>query len=445
MAEKAATVDFGGTFTGKKADTFVNLRNGEKMSYIDELGKKAVAAKGKIATAQTGEKNGVLCRIAEVLRANEEVILAENEKDIAKARENGITETMVDRLRLTEERIEGIADACVQLVNLEDPVGEILSGSVRPNGMRITKVRVPLGVIGIIYESRPNVTVDAAALCIKSGNVAILRGGKEAIHSNTVLMKLMQKALTDCGFPAETVQLVEDTARETATELMRANEYIDVLIPRGGAGLIQAIVKNATVPVIETGTGNCHIYVDESADLEMAVSIANNGKTQRPSVCNALETCLVHSSVAAEFLPMLAKEFAAHRVEIRGCERTKAILGDSVIPASDTDYATEFLDYIMSVKVVDSVEEAISHIGKYSTGHSECIVTKNYDNAEKFQKEVDSACVYVNCSTRFTDGGEFGLGAEIGISTQKLHVRGPMGLRELTTQKYLINGTGQIR
>lgn len=415
------------------------------MSYIVELGKKAVAAKGKIATAPTGEKNEILCRIAEILRANEDVILTENEKDIAKARENGITETMVDRLRLTKERIDGIADACEQLVNLEDPVGEILSGSVRPNGMRITKVRVPLGVVGIIYESRPNVTVDAAALCIKSGNVAILRGGKEAIHSNTVLMKLMQKALIDCGFAAETVQLVEDTARETATEMMRANEYIDVLIPRGGAGLIQAIVKNATVPVIETGTGNCHIYVDESADLEMAVSIANNGKTQRPSVCNALETCLVHSSVATEFLPMLAKEFASHQVEIHGCERTKEILGDGIIPASDEDYATEFLDYIMSVKVVDSVEEAIAHIGRYSTGHSECIVTKNYDNAEKFQKEVDSACVYVNCSTRFTDGGEFGLGAEIGISTQKLHVRGPMGLRELTTQKYLINGTGQIR
>ena len=258
-------------------------------------------------------------------------------------------------------------------------------------------------------------------------------------------MKLMQKALVACGYAAETVQLLEDTSREVATEMMRANEYIDVLIPRGGAGLIQAIVKNATVPVIETGTGNCHIFVDESADLEMAVSIADNGKTQRPSVCNALETCLVHSNIAAEFLPKLSKAFEAHNVEIRGCERTKEILGDSVILATEEDYDTEFLDYIMSVKVVDSLEEAIAHISKYSTGHSECIVTKNYDSAEKFQKEIDSACVYVNCSTRFTDGGEFGLGAEIGISTQKLHVRGPMGLRELTTQKYLINGTGQIR
>ncbi len=415
------------------------------MGYIEELGKKAVQAKGKIASASTDEKNAVLVKIAEVLRNHTEKILQENDKDIASARENGITETMVDRLRLTEERIEGIADACIQLVNLEDPVGEILEGSVRPNGMRITKVRVPLGVAGIIYESRPNVTVDAAALCIKSGNAAILRGGKEAIHSNMVLMELMQQALKECGFAGETVQLVEDTSREVAAEMMRANDYIDVLIPRGGAGLIQAIVKNATVPVIETGTGNCHLYVDETAELSMAVSIADNGKTQRPSVCNALETCLVHQSAAKEFLPMLAEAFEAHQVEIRGCDRTREILGAGVMLATEEDYATEFLDYIMSVKVVDSIEEAIEHIRKYSTGHSECIVTSNYNHAEQFQKEVDSACVYVNCSTRFTDGGEFGLGAEIGISTQKLHVRGPMGLRELTTQKYLINGNGQIR
>lgn len=415
------------------------------MGYIDELGQKAVQAKRRIASASTGEKNAVLIKIAQILRENTDFILEENEKDIADARQNGITETMVDRLRLTEERIEGIADACLQLVNLEDPVGEVLEGSVRPNGMRITKVRVPLGVAGIIYESRPNVTVDAAALCIKSGNAAVLRGGKEAIHSNKVLMGLMQQALRECGFAGETVQLVEDTSREVATEMMRANEYIDVLIPRGGAGLIQAIVKNATVPVIETGTGNCHLYVDETADLAMAVSIADNGKTQRPSVCNALETCLVHSSIAKKFLPELAKAFEAHQVEIRGCERTKEILGESVVLAAEEDYATEFLDYIMSIKVVDSIDEAIEHIRKYSTGHSECIVTNDYSHAEQFQKEVDSACVYVNCSTRFTDGGEFGLGAEIGISTQKLHVRGPMGLKELTTQKYLINGTGQIR
>lgn len=415
------------------------------MSYIDELGQKAVAAKGKIATASTDEKNTILKKISEILRESTDEILAENEKDIAGAMENGITETMVDRLRLTSERIAGIADACLQLVNLEDPAGEILEGSVRPNGMRITKVRVPLGVVGIIYESRPNVTVDAAALCIKSGNAAILRGGKEAIHSNKILMKLMQQALAVCGFAGETVQLVEDTSREVATEMMQANEYIDVLIPRGGAGLIQAIVKNATVPVIETGTGNCHLYVDETADLSMAVAIADNGKTQRPSVCNALETCLVHRNVAEEFLPMLVKAFEAHQVEIRGCERTKEILGESVVPVTEEDYATEFLDYVMSVKVVDSIDEAIAHIRTYSTGHSECIVTRDYNHAEQFQKEIDSACVYVNCSTRFTDGGEFGLGAEIGISTQKLHVRGPMGLKELTTVKYLINGNGQIR
>lgn len=415
------------------------------MSYIDELGSKAIAAKSKIGNASTGQKNAILEKIAEVLCKNVEVILTENEKDIAKAKENGISDTMIDRLRLTKERVEGIAKACIQLVNLEDPVGEVLQGSVRPNGMRITKVRVPMGVVGIIYESRPNVTVDAAALCLKSGNAAILRGGKEAIHSNMILMKFMQQAIEICGFPRETVQLVEDTSREVSTAMMRANEYIDVLIPRGGAGLIQAIVKNATVPVIETGTGNCHIYIDEVADLDMAVAITDNGKTQRPSVCNALESCLVHKNVAKEFLPKLKKVLDEHQVEIRGCERTKEILGDCVVPATQEDYATEFLDYIISVKVVDSIDEAIAHIRKYTTGHSECIITESYDHAEQFQKEIDSACVYVNCSTRFTDGGEFGLGAEIGISTQKLHVRGPMGLRELTTMKYLINGNGQIR
>ena len=415
------------------------------MKYIEQLGEKALEAKRKIATASTGEKNKVLEAIAQVLLENSDAILAENEKDIANARDNGISETMVDRLRLTKERIKGIADACMELVNLEDPVGEVLQGSVRPNGMRITKVRVPMGVIGIIYESRPNVTVDAGALCLKSGNAAILRGGKEAIHSNMILVNLMQRALETSGFAKETIQLVEDTSREVSTQMMQANGYIDVLIPRGGAGLIQAVVQNATVPVIETGTGNCHIYVDDSADLEMAVQITDNGKTQRPSVCNALETCLVHKDVADKFLPMLQKVFEKHQVEIRGCERTKAILGDSVVLATPQDYATEFLDYIMSIKVVDSIEEAIAHIRKYSTGHSECIITESYRHAEQFQKEIDSACVYVNCSTRFTDGGEFGLGAEIGISTQKLHVRGPMGLKELTTMKYLINGSGQIR
>ena len=415
------------------------------MSYIEELGQKAQTARKSLLNASTGQKNDILKAIAAKLLEKQGDILKENEKDIENARENGISETMVDRLRLTPERIQGISDACIQLVNLEDPGGEILEGSTRPNGMKITKVRVPMGVVGIIYESRPNVTVDAASLCIKSGNAAILRGGKEAICSNKILMDTMREAVAECGFPVDIVQLVEDTSREVSTRMMQANGLIDVLIPRGGAGLIQAVVKNATIPVIETGTGNCHIYIDATADLDMAVAITDNGKTQRPSVCNALETCLVHKDVAEKFLPLMKAKLDEHQVEIRGCERTKQILGECVIPATEQDYDTEFLDYIISVKVVDSIDEAIEHIGKYSTGHSECIVTESYQNAGKFQREVDSACVYVNCSTRFTDGGEFGLGAEIGISTQKLHARGPMGLKELTTMKYLISGDGQIR
>lgn len=413
--------------------------------YMEELGKKAQLAKKGIANASTGQKNKILYTIAKKLVENEKQILAENEKDIVNARENGISETMTDRLRLTPERIQGIADACIQLAGLEDPVGQILEGSTRPNGMRITKVRVPMGVVGIIYESRPNVTVDAASLCIKSGNAAILRGGREAICSNKILMDTMRDAVRSCGFAEDIVQLVEDTSREVSTQMMKANGLIDVLVPRGGAGLIQAVVQNATIPVIETGTGNCHIYVDSTADLEMAVAITDNGKTQRPSVCNALETCLVHKDVAGRFLPMLQEKLKEHSVELRGCEKTREILGEGVTVATSEDYATEFLDYIMAVRVVDSVEEAIAHIGKYSTGHSECIVTESYTNAQRFQQEVDSACVYVNCSTRFTDGAEFGLGAEIGISTQKLHARGPMGLKELTTMKYLITGDGQIR
>lgn len=352
---------------------------------------------------------------------------------------------MTDRLRLTGERIQGIVDACIQLTNLEDPVGQVIEGSVRPNGMKIDKVRVPMGVLGIIYESRPNVTVDAAALSIKSGNAAILRGGKEAISSNKALMETMREAIAECGYPQDIVQLVEDTSREVSVQMMKANGWIDVLIPRGGAGLIQSVVNNATVPVIETGTGNCHIYVDSSADIAMAVALTDNGKTQRPSVCNTLETCLVHKDIADAFLPKLKEKLDEHSVELRGCERTRAILGDEIVPVTEEDYATEFLDYILAVRVVDSLDEAIEHIEKYSTGHSECIVTESYRNAKKFQEEVDSACVYVNCSTRFTDGGEFGLGAEIGISTQKLHARGPMGLCELTTMKYMISGDGQIR
>lgn len=415
------------------------------MNYIEQLGKAAKASKKSIATAVTAKKNEILEKIAENLRKNIDVILKENEKDTAKAKENGITDAMVDRLRLTPERISDIADACIYLTGLNDPVGEVIEGYTRPNGMRITKTRVPMGVIGIIFESRPNVTVDAATLCIKSGNATILRGGKEAINSNKILMDIMRESVEECGLPKDIIQLVEDTSRESSNQMMRANGYIDVLIPRGGKGLIKAVVENATVPVIETGSGNCHIYIDESADIDMAVSVTNNGKTQRPSVCNALETCLVHKSVAKEFLPKLMEEFKKFNVDVRGCERTVEILGEGIKPATEEDYATEFDDYIMAVKVVDDIDEAIEHISEYSTGHSECIITNDLKNAEKFQREIDSACVYVNCSTRFTDGGEFGFGAEIGISTQRLHARGPMGLRELTTMKYLINGDGQIR
>ena len=415
------------------------------MNYIEQLGEAANAAKKSIATASAAQKDKILEKIAENLRKNIDVILRENEKDTAMAKENGITDAMVDRLRLTPERINSIADACIYLTGLNDPVGEVIEGYTRPNGMRITKKRVPMGVIGIIFESRPNVTVDAATLCIKSGNATILRGGKEAINSNKILMKIMRESVEECGFPKDIIQLVEDTSRESSNQMMKANGYIDVLIPRGGKGLIKAVVENATVPVIETGSGNCHIYIDESADIDMAVSVTNNGKTQRPSVCNALETCLVHKSVAEKFLPKLMKEFEKFNVDVRGCARTKKILGEDIKEATELDYATEFDDYIMSIKVVDNIDEAIEHIERYSTGHSECIITKDLNNAEKFQREVDSACVYVNCSTRFTDGGEFGFGAEIGISTQRLHARGPMGLRELTTMKYLINGDGQIR
>ncbi len=415
------------------------------MNYIEQLGEAAKKAKKSIATASTAKKDEILEKIAQNLRKNIDVILSENEKDTAMAKENGITDAMVDRLRLTPGRINDIADACIYLTGLNDPVGEVIEGYTRPNGMRITKTRVPMGVIGIIFESRPNVTVDAATLCIKSGNAAILRGGKEAINSNKILMDIMRKSVEECGLPKDIIQLVEDTSRESSNQMMKANGYIDVLIPRGGKGLIKAVVENATVPVIETGSGNCHIYIDESADIDMAVSVTNNGKTQRPSVCNALETCLVHKSAAEEFLPKLMNEFKKFDVDVRGCDRTREILGDSIKQATELDYATEFDDYIMAVKVVDDIDEAIEHISKYSTGHSECIITNNLKNAEKFQREIDSACVYVNCSTRFTDGGEFGFGAEIGISTQRLHARGPMGLRELTTMKYLINGDGQIR
>lgn len=415
------------------------------MDYISQLGENARKSKASIANASTKDKNHILEVIAANLLNNTERILESNKKDLESAKDNGISDAMSDRLRLTEGRIKDMSDACRELIALKDPAGEVLEGSVRPNGMRITKTRVPMGVIGIIYESRPNVTVDAATLCIKSGNAVILRGGKEAINSNKVLMDIMRESVAECGFPMDIVQLVCDTSRETASAMMKANGYIDVLIPRGGKGLINAVVNNATVPVIETGSGNCHIYIDNTLDLDMAVNITDNGKTQRPSVCNALETCLVHKGIAETFLPLLKERLDRHNVELRGCSETIRILGGSVKPATEEDYATEYNDYILAIKVVENIEEAIAHISKYSTGHSECIITQNISNAEKFQKEVDSACVYVNCSTRFTDGNEFGFGAEIGISTQRLHARGPMGLNELTTFKYLINGNGQTR
>lgn len=414
------------------------------MSYVEELGRKAKAAESFIAAAPTMQKNNALSAISKALTENAALIISENRKDLEAAAQNGMSAAMQDRLRLDEKRIAGMAKSVDELVALNDPVGEIISGTIRPNGLQIVKTRVPLGVIGIIFESRPNVTVDAAALCLKAGNAVILKGGKEAVSSNKCLGDIMRTAVETAGLPADIIQVVADTSRETTAELMRLNSCLDVLIPRGGAGLIQAVVNQATVPVIETGTGNCHIFVDASADLEMAVNITDNSKTSRPSVCNAAESLLVHRDCAEKFLPMIAERFREHNVKIYGCSRTAAILG-SIEPASENEYGREFLDYAISVKVVDSIDEAIAHIRRFGTKHSECIVTKSLDSARKFQHEVDAAAVYVNASTRFTDGGEFGLGAEIGISTQKLHARGPMGLNELTTVKYLVNGDGQIR
>lgn len=415
------------------------------MTYVEELGAKAKKAAKFLAVADTSLKNSAISAMAKALCDNADDIIAANRLDLEKADENGISKVMQDRLRLDRKRIDGIADGLDALVRLDDPVGVVDYGIRRPNGMEITRVRVPMGVIGIIYESRPNVTADAGALCLKAGNAVILRGGKEAYNSNMAICRIMRGAAESIGMPADVIQYIDDTTRESTNELMKCSKYVDLLIPRGNKGLISAVKQNATVPVIETGTGNCHIYIDESADPDMAVNITDNGKTQRPSVCNALESLLIHKNAAEKLLPLIKARLDEHNVEIRGCEETRRILGDCVVPATDEDYATEFLDYIISVKVVNDIDEAIAHIAEYSTGHSECIVTNSLDNANKFRREVDSACVYVNCSTRFTDGGEFGFGAEIGISTQKMHARGPMGLRELTSTKYLINGSGQIR
>ena len=411
----------------------------------EKMGSAAKAAERILGVADTNTKNKALEAMASALESDADKIISANETDLANGRKNGMKESLLDRLRLTRERIAGMADGIRQVAALSDPVGEIIEGSVRPNGMKIRRVRVPLGVVGIIFESRPNVTSDAAALCLKSGNACILRGGKEAINSNMAIADTLRQAVVSAGLPADCIQLVSDTSRESANQMMRMNQYLDVLIPRGGAGLIRAVVENSTVPVIETGVGNCHVFVDKTADIGMAADIIYNAKTSRPSVCNAIETILVHKDIAEKALPVIKARLDEKNVELRGCEITRAILGDSVIPATDEDYATEFLDYILACRVVDSLDDAIEHISRYSTGHSECIVTSDYFSAEKFTSSVDSAAVYVNCSTRFTDGGEFGLGAEIGISTQKLHARGPMGIRQLTSSKFIIQGDGQVR
>lgn len=415
------------------------------MTELEKMGTAAKAAERRLATADTSSKNRALELISQKLRENSEMILAANARDMANAEKNGLKKSFMDRLLLTEKRIEQMAAGVDEVRVLPDPIGEMISMADRPNGLSIGKKRVPLGVIGIIFEARPNVTVDAAALCLKSGNACILRGGKEAIESNTALAGVMRKALAEAGLPEDCVNLVKDTSRESAQELMGLRDYLDVLIPRGGGGLIDAVVQNARVPVIETGKGNCHIYVDESADLEMAVNILENAKCSRPSVCNAVETLLVNERVAEAFLPMAADRLSTSNVELRCDEKTLKILGERAVPASEEDWATEYDDYILAVKTVSDIDEAMDHIARYGTGHSEAIITTDYPRARRFLNEVDAAAVYVNASTRFTDGGEFGLGAEIGISTQKVHARGPMGLRELTSCKYVVYGDGQIR
>ena len=414
------------------------------MTQLETLGAAAKAASRFLMNAGA-RKDDALLAIAKALRENASAIIEANQTDLKNGKEAGLTDSLLDRLRLDEARIEGMAQGVEQVAALPDPIGKVLDGRTLKNGLKIEKVSVPMGVIGIIYEARPNVTSDAAALCLKAGSAVILRGGKEAIHSNRAIMSVMRAAIAGIGFPEDCIALVQDTSRQSATELMQLTDYLDVLIPRGGAGLIRSVVENAKVPVIETGVGNCHVYVDASADIEMAANIIFNAKTSRPSVCNAIETVLVHKDAAAAALPAIKAELDKKQVEIRGCEKTREILGDCVIPATEDDYAREFLDYILAVKVVDSLDDALDHIAKYSTGHSESIVTADYSAAEKFTSCVDSAAVYVNASTRFTDGGEFGLGAEIGISTQKLHARGPMGLNELTSMKFIIKGSGQIR
>ena len=414
------------------------------MNKLNEIGARAKHAARSLANLSTPAKNAGLMAMADEILRSAAAILAANAEDVAAARAKGTPEPLIDRLSLSQSRIEGMAKGIREVAALPDPVGRLLSGETLANGLRIEKRTVPFGVIGIIYEARPNVTGDAAALCFKAGSACILRGGSEAIRSNMAITRAMRRGLEKAGIDPDAVILVEDTSRETANALMKLNAYLDLLIPRGGAGLIRSVVENATVPVIETGTGNCHAYVEKSANIDMAAEIVFNGKTSRPSVCNALENLLVDEAIAEKALPAIAAKLREKGVEIRGCERTCAILPDA-LPASGADYATEFLDYIIAVKVVSGIEEAIAHIAKYSTHHSEAIITNDYAAAERFANEVDSAAVYVNASTRFTDGGEFGLGAEIGISTQKLHARGPMGLNQLVSHKYVIRGNGQVR
>lgn len=413
------------------------------MKTLQELGCSAKAAKYEVQKLSAQKKDEALCAVAKALMSQKDEILKANALDMEKGIEQGMKEGLLDRLKLTEDRIKGMSEGIMQIVSLPDPILEVLEEFERPNGLFIEKKRVPLGVIGIIYESRPNVTADAFGLCFKSGNAVILKGGKDAIHSNIAITNIIKGALNDAGVTPDAISLIEATDRDTTREFMRMKEYVDVLIPRGGAGLIRSVVENSTIPVIETGTGNCHIFVDESADIEKAVSIIINAKTQRIGVCNACESLIIHENIKDRLLPYLAKELGKKSVEIRGDEQVCEVIDCSL--ATEEDYGMEYLDLIISVKTVASIEEAITHIHTYSTHHSEAIITENTENAEKFLNEVDAACVYVNASTRFTDGYEFGFGAEIGISTQKLHARGPMGLKELTSYKYTIKGSGQIR
>jgi glutamate-5-semialdehyde dehydrogenase len=415
------------------------------MTALEKQGAAAKAAALRLMTAGTNEKNKALLAVAEALIGNKQRIIDANTADMAKAKASGMSTALMDRLALDSKRIDGIADGVREVAALEDPIGQVDKMTTRPNGLIIGRKKVPLGVIAIIYESRPNVTVDAAVLCLKSGNAAILRGGKEAFNSNNALTEIMRRAVKEAGLPEDSVALVQDTSRESAAELMQLSKYIDVLIPRGGAGLIRNVVDNSKVPVIETGVGNCHIYVESTADLKMGAEIIFNAKCSRPSVCNAAETLLVDKSVAVEFLPMAKALLDQKKTQLRGDAETIRVLGESVVPATDEDYYTEFGDYILAVKVVDGLDEAVAHINKYGSRHSEAIITKDYSASQRFLSEVDAAAVYVNASTRFTDGGEFGLGAEIGISTQKMHARGPMGLEQLTSSKYIIYGSGQVR